>query len=99
MTRHELIVFYRNILSSTSDISAAMSTISAHLDNIVSEGTNRRLTRTERFEILDEVFEDTLFRKSLPSLESLKEVRGSVNEADNSHILDVISALKRGAQK
>jgi hypothetical protein len=100
MSRTKLIVQYRKILAEARSVEIAKAEILASVNTLVwvePGKPNRSLTRHEKFQIIEEIFEDLDFQKSLPSLES-ERVYGSINEADNSGILDVISALKRGVK-
>jgi hypothetical protein len=101
MTRTERIAYYRKILAESSSLQLAIDRIVADVNTLVWSNTQQPLSKAERIKILEEIFDDSGFRKSLPSTESFERGYGSVdavNEADNSHILDVISALKRGAK-
>ena len=98
MTRGELLAFYRQILTDSPSLMDAIGKISAHVNTLVWTASRQPLSEAEKTKILEEIFDNIAFRKSFPNLESIDKIHGSVNEADNSHILDVISALKRGAK-
>lgn len=101
MNRTERVALYRKILSEAPSVAIAVQQITSDVNTLVWSGTGKSLSRAERIEILEEIFEDADFRKSTPGLESFERAYGStdfVNEADNSHILDVISALKRSTK-
>jgi hypothetical protein len=101
MTRAERIAYYRKILLESTNRQTAIDKIVTDVNSLVWTDTGKPLTRAERIELLDAIFKDWPLRKSFPNLESFErqyQINDSVTGADNSHILDVISALKRGAK-
>lgn len=99
MSNAAIVQQYRKILR-TMPLDVAMREILAHVNTLVWKRPGQPdlpLTRQEKNRIIEEIFDDRTFIKSVPGLES-DRVYGSINEADNSGILDVISALKRGVK-
>lgn len=101
MTRTERIQYYRKILADSPSLDVAIDKILANVNTLQWVSTGKPFSKAEKIKLLEEVFEDSDLRKSFPSTESFEWIgrsTGAVNEADNSHILDVISALKRGVK-
>lgn len=101
MTRSQRIASYRKILAESPSLEMAVNEILANLNSLVWIKTRKPFSKEEKIKLLEEIFEGSDLEKSLPGLESFEWIgrsTGAINEADNSHILDVISALKRGVK-
>lgn len=99
MNNRQRVAYYLTLLKEARTPEIAKAKILADLNSLVSERTKRPFTEQEKRRILDELddlyFSEQIIRKSVPGTEHY----GSINESDNSGILDVISALKRGERK
>jgi hypothetical protein len=98
MTRIERIEYYRKILAESETSKLALEIIAKDLNSLVWVTSGKRFSKEEKKKLFEEVFQDRDFRRYFPGLESFEPAYGTndlITEADNSHILEVISALKR----
>jgi hypothetical protein len=99
MNKQQRAQYYLQLLNEARNPEIAKSQILTDLNSLVWTNTKIPLTEAEKIEILDDLDKlysyERIIRKSVPGIENYD----SINEADNSGILDVISALKRGVKR
>lgn len=95
MSKQERALYYLNIIHNSANLDDATKEILTSLNSLSFTSTGVPLSKREKNQIIEEL-EQLLFppktKRWTPSNETITEA------SDNSGILDVISALKRGAK-